>query len=75
LYNFLVLQNGVLEYEVFRIAANSGYACLPKISVIINKEGSHKEKEVDLLLLHDSDKISLIEITFRNKIKRSYSKT
>jgi len=63
LYNFLVLQNGILEYEVFRVAANSGHACLPKISVITYEGGSHEEREVDLLILGDY-KLFLIEVSF-----------
>jgi len=63
LYNFLVLQNGILEYEVFRVAANSGHACLPKISLITYEGGSHEEREVDLLILGDY-KLFLVEVSF-----------
>ena len=73
-YNFLVLQNGILEYEIFRIAANSGYACLPKISIVpVTKggrgESSDEEKEVDLLILADY-KLYLVEISFRRDIEK-----
>lgn len=70
---FLVLQNGVLEYEVFRIAANSGCACLPKISIIFHEGGSCEEKEIDLLIVED-DKLSLVEITFREDGERCQEK-
>ena len=73
LYNFLVLQNGILEYEVFKVAANSGYACLPKISIIINEESSREEKETDLLIVEDN-RLSLVEITFRRNIEECQEK-
>jgi len=73
LYNFLMLQNGVLEYEVFRIAANSGYACLPKISIIIDEEGRREEKEIDLLIVED-DRLSLVETTFRRDVEKCQEK-
>jgi len=83
LYNFLVLQNGILEYEIFRIAANSGYACLPKISVItVTKSDSggssyeemeYEEREVDLLILGDH-RLYLVEISFRKDIEKYHEK-
>jgi len=71
LYDFLVLQNGILEYEVFRVVANSGYACLPKISVITiidEEKGIREEREVDFFIL-GGYKIFLVEVSFRRDVE------
>jgi hypothetical protein len=73
LYNLLVVQNGIPEYEIFRIVANSGHACLPKISVIINGEDGYKEKEIDLVIIEDS-KLRLVEVTFRKNTEECQEK-
>jgi hypothetical protein len=73
LYEFLILQNGMLEYEIFRVAANSGYACLPKISIIYDEGNTYKEKEVDLLIVEDG-RLSFVEITFRKNIEECREK-
>ena len=73
LYNLLVVQNGIPEYEVFRIAANSGHACLPKVSVIINEEDDYKEKEIDLIIIKDN-KLDLVEVTFRKNTEECQEK-
>jgi|GEM_PF-1685672 hypothetical protein len=73
LYNLLVVQNGIPEYEIFRIAANFGHACLPKISVIINEEDDYKEKEIDLVIIEDN-KLHLFEVTFRKNTEECREK-
>jgi len=76
LYDFLVLQNGILEYEVFRVVTISGYACLPKISVItiIDEEKSIREEgEVDFFIL-GGYKLFLVEVSFRRDVERYLEK-
>jgi hypothetical protein len=73
LYNLLVVQNGIPEYEIFRIAANFGHACLPKTSVIINEEDDYKEKEIDLVIIEDN-KLHLFEVTFRKNTEECREK-
>lgn len=70
MYNFLVVQNGVLEYEIFRNAALSGYPCLPRVLLYCKRQ---PYKEIDLLLLNDN-KLFLIEITFRKDFKKCEEK-
>ena len=55
LFNLMVLQHGVLEYQVFELFANSGLACLPRVEVTIREPDAPQERrEIDLMVFsHD----------------------
>ena len=51
----MVIQHGVLEYQVFEFLANSGLACLPSVEVTIREpDGLQERREIDLMVFsHD----------------------
>jgi hypothetical protein len=52
--------------------ANSGHACLPKVSVIIDEEDDYKEKEIDIII--EDNRLDLVEITFRKNTEECQEK-
>lgn len=69
LFDQLVVQHGILEYEAFYKFVEAKYYCVPKVSFLEDSSTPFlvKSGELDVLLLKDNVYLG-IEITTRNKL-------
>ncbi|MEN2974898.1 MAG: hypothetical protein ABDH32_04890 [Candidatus Caldarchaeales archaeon] len=65
IYDQFLVENVIMEYELFRVLVNNGYPCIPKVCIFKKDEkGDVKIGEVDVMVL-DDDILHLVEITLR----------